>query len=159
LHQAPLLRTHAALQDDDVPDELFELRSEVLEVVHTLREQDRRAPLLESPDDIIQDELVALLVCCERRIQLLDGGHLSARILEACLTNDELVSEGALRRLALRVDRETDRSELHLGDRMVAIAPLRCRRQSHDVTGFGLREHALERDRREMMTLVDDHLP
>jgi hypothetical protein len=74
LHQAPLFRPHAALQHDDVPDELLEVRSKVLEVVHTLGQQDRRAPVLESQNDVIQNELIALLVGCERRIQLLSEG-------------------------------------------------------------------------------------
>src|SRR5262245_5033773 len=41
----------------------------------------------------------------------------------------------------------------------MAIAPLRCRSQADDVTGFRLREHTFKRNRRKMMALVNDHLP
>ncbi len=96
-----------------------EPRAEVPEVVLSLGEQDRGASVLERPDHIIEDELVALLVGRECGIQLLDPRRLLARGLESRLANYEPVSKGTLRRLALGIDDKANRAELHLGNRMM----------------------------------------
>ena len=67
--------------------------------------------------------------------------------------------ERALARVGLCVHREAHRTKLHLRDRVASIAALRCRGQPDDVTRLHRRQHALERDRREMVALVDDDLP
>ncbi|MGH8471232.1 MAG: hypothetical protein ACREVJ_01965 [Gammaproteobacteria bacterium] len=106
-----------------MPGDFLQTGSEILEVVLPLGQQDRRAPLLERLEHIIEDEPVALLVGRECGVQFLDARRLLARRLEARIANHKLVSEGALRRLALRVDK-ADRPELHLRDGTVPIAPL-----------------------------------
>ena len=67
--------------------------------------------------------------------------------------------ERTLARLGLCVHREAYRTKLHLGYRMASIASLRRRGQPDDVTRLRRRQHALERDRREMVALVNDNLP
>jgi hypothetical protein len=69
------------------------------------------------------------------------------------------VGKGAVRGLALRIDGETNGPQLHFGDRMVAVATLRCGGETDNVTPLRLREHSLERDCREVVALVDDYLP
>src|SRR6266849_1549968 len=115
-------------------------------------------PSSRRPDHIIEDELVALLVGCECGIQLLDPRRLLARDLEPRLANYQPVSKGTLRRLALGIDDKANRAELHLGNRMMAIAALWRSRQADDVTGFRLGKHAFEGGGREMVALIDDHL-
>ena len=83
---------------------------------------------------------------------------LSPRHPEGGLADDQPVLEGPPRRLALRVDGEADRPELHLGDRVVPVPTLRRRRQADDVAGLHLGEHALERDGGQVVALVDDHV-
>src|SRR5260370_15500320 len=64
-----------------------------------------------------------------------------------------------MRGLAPGVHSEADRPELHLGNWMVPITALRCCGEPHDIARLHLRQHSLERDRRQVMTLVDDHVP
>jgi hypothetical protein len=61
-------------------------------------------------------------------------------------------------RLALGVDGEPHRAELHLGDWMEAVPPTRCGRQASDEARLDLGEHSLEGHGRDMVTLVDDHV-
>ena len=147
------------MQDDEVPGELLQPFGEVLEVVLPLGEEDRRPPFLEGRDHVVQDQLVALLVRGECRVELLDARRSCAgRRPEGRLSHDETVLERPAGRLALRVHREADRPELHLGDRMLAVAPLRRRGQADHVAGLHLGQHPLERDGRHVVALVHDHL-
>jgi len=83
----------------------------------------------------------------------------SGRRSEGGLAQDEPVLERALARLRLCVHGEAYRTKLHLGYGMAPIAALRRRGQPGDITRLCRRQHALERDRREMVALVDDDLP
>ena len=95
-------------------------------------------------DHVIEDELVARCVGCERGVQLLDTRRFFARCLEAGLTHHERVSERALCRLTLRIHDKADGPELHRRDRMVPVAALRSCRQPDDVARLHLGEHALK---------------
>jgi len=77
---------------------------------------------------------------------------------ERGLADDQLVLEWPARRLALRVDLEANGPELHLGDRLVAISSLGCGREPNDVASFHLRQHALERQCRQVMALIHDDM-
>ena len=106
-------------------------------------------PSSRAPDDVVEDELVALLVARERGVELLDARRRSARRRpEAGLAHDERCSNGRCAAWLFAIDGEADRPELHLGDRMMPVAPLRRRRQTDDVARLHLGQHALERDRR-----------
>jgi hypothetical protein len=70
LFVAPLLRTHrakrtvflrrhASLEDDHVADVASQLRSEVLEVVASFGQQDRRPASLDRFQDVVEDHLVS----------------------------------------------------------------------------------------------------
>jgi hypothetical protein len=53
--------------------ELLELCRKVIEMVLSLREEDRGTALVESLDDVIEDEPITLLVGREQRVQLLNA--------------------------------------------------------------------------------------
>ena len=145
LDRAVSLGTHAAVQDNQVSRNAFEAGREVLEVILSLGQQDGRAAIFQRPDHIIQDQLVPVTVPGQRGIDLLNAGPLlGARHPERGLSHEQPVLERATSRLRLGVDREADRAELHLDDRMMTITPLRRGRQPDDVPGLDLRENALE---------------
>jgi hypothetical protein len=142
-----------------VARDAFEACGEVLEMVLSLGQQDGRAAIFQRPDHIIQDQLIPVPVPGERGVDLLNAGCLlGVRHPERGLPREQPVLERAVSRLRLGVDREADRAELHLGDRMMTIAPLRRGRQPDDVPRLDLRKNALERGCRQVMALVDDHL-
>lgn len=85
-----------------------------------------------------------LIVGGKRRVQLLNARRAFAGNMEAGLAHDELVDKRALRRLAPGIDAEADGPQLHLGDRMLSVAPLRGRRETDDKTGLRLSKHSLE---------------
>jgi hypothetical protein len=55
-HHATLPGTHSTLEHDKMSGELLQLIGEILEVILALGQQNRRPPLLERVNDIIQDE-------------------------------------------------------------------------------------------------------
>ena len=60
--------------------------------------------------------------------------------------------------LTLGVDGIADGAEFELQDRVMSISPARRSGQPHDIAGLHLAHHPLERDRRNMVALVDNHL-
>ncbi len=111
-------------------------------------------------EDVVEDHGVPSLVPNERSVEILDALlRAGAGRPEGCLSNDETMLERARACLRLRVDLEAHRAELHLGDGVVTIAALRCRRQSDDVASLHLAQDSLELHRRNMVTLVDDDQP
>lgn len=79
--------------------------------------------------------------------------------LEARLADDELVLEGTPSSLAFRVDGETHWAELHLENRVMAVPALWRRSETQHVSRLDLGQYPLERHRRDVMALVDDHVP
>jgi hypothetical protein len=103
---------------------------------------------------------VARLVLRQRTVETLDPSVSgSGRRREGGLAHDEPVLERALARPRLCVHCEAHRTKLHLGDGMAPIAALRRCGQPGDVTRLRRRQHALERDCRQMVALVDNDLP
>ena len=95
----------------------------------------------------------------ECAVKILDGDLAVERgTAERRLAHEEPVLERTSGRLRLGVHLEAHRAELHLGDRMMTVAPLRRRGKPDDVPGLYLAKHALELHRGEVMALVDDHL-
>src|SRR5229473_450857 len=159
-HVAAYLASHPSLQHDEMPRKRSELAREILEMIPALGQEDRGAPICEGTDDIVEDHYVARLVLRQRPVETLDtsvGG--SGRKAEGGLAHDEPMLERALARLCLCIHREAHWTKLHLGDWMVPIASLGRRGQPDDVTRLRRRQYALERDRREMVALIDDDLP
>ena len=115
-------------------------------------------PLFKRLDHVIEDQLISLRVGSERGVQFLNTRRRRARCLEARFANDERVSEGALGRLTLWFDRETNGPELHRRDRMVSVTPLRGRSQSDDIARLDLFDDTLIGDRGHMVAFVDDDL-
>ena len=137
----------------------LEAAREMLEVILALGEEYRRAPFLERAHDVVQDHCVPRLVARQRGVEILDGDPVAERVrTEAGLADDEAVLEGARGALRLHVDLEAHRAELHLRDRVMAVAALRCRCQPDDVARLDLAQDALELDRRQVMALVHDDL-
>jgi hypothetical protein len=73
--------------------------------------------------------------------------------------DDKSMIEGALCGLTVWVGARTHGSNLHMNNGLVTIAALRCGDETDGEPRFDLGEHALERDRWEMMTFVNDYLP
>jgi len=91
-------------------------------------------------------------------IEGLDGRLLCSETTGTASPDDKLGikrSPGPWPSLPCRV---LDRTELHLGDRMMPIAPLRGRREADDCSGPAPREYTLKGHRGHVVTLVDDHL-
>jgi hypothetical protein len=141
-----------------VPRERPQLRGEELEMVRPLGQDERRSAGVDRSDHIVQDHLVAYVVGREPRIQRLD---LLRRLAVTCpkggLAADQAMRHKSLRTVA-RVHDVTDGPALHVDDRLVAVTAVRRRRQPGHVPGLHCGEHTLERERREMMALVDDHV-
>ena len=53
---------------------------------------------------------------------------------------------------------ESTRSALHIDDRMAAVFPRGCCRQTNNVLGLHLLHNLLKGERRDMVALVDNHL-
>ena len=68
-----------------------------------------------------------------------------------------MLEHGGFRRFP-RTEVEPDRAALHKDDRLVAILAVRCRGQTHDVSGLDLFEDLFERKRRKMVAFVDYHM-
>jgi hypothetical protein len=62
----PLLRHHAALENDQMPYEPSDLLREELQVVLALREQHRRSTFVDGTNDVVRDELIPRLVARQR---------------------------------------------------------------------------------------------
>ena len=62
-------------------------------------------------------------------------------------------------RLTPRINGEPDRTELHVGDRVVPVSPLRSGSESGDVTRFGFAEYTLEGNCGNVVALVHDDMP
>src|SRR5262249_16789639 len=102
--------------------------------VLALGKEDRRAALLECANDVVQYRRVPRFVVRERRVELLDTDLLSETCsAEGRLADNEPMLERACIGLGLGVDPEAHRTDLHLGDRMMSVAPLRRRRQPDNV--------------------------
>src|SRR5580658_9615974 len=129
-------------------------------MVLALGEQNGRAAFLQGCNHIIEDNRVPSRIMRHCSIDLLNANvRLISGQSKFSLPNDELVTERATRGLAPRVHSEPNRPKLHLGNRVVSIAALRCCREPSDIARLHLREHTLERDRRQVMALVNNYVP
>src|SRR5260370_37896238 len=72
--------------------------------------------------------------------------------------DDELMSERPPRSLAFRIYPRSQRTQLHLCGRMASVAPPGRRRESEEIARFDLRQHTLERERRQMVTFIDNDM-
>ncbi len=127
-----------------------------------LRQHERRAPALHRLDDVLANVTIALLIADQLLVQ---GQEFNALVrggfpdwLKCSRLHDDEVRERPACRLHFRVHAMANRSALHEDDRMVAILAGNGRRQSQDIPCLGLTHHLLEARRREVMTLVDDHV-
>jgi hypothetical protein len=103
-------------------------------VILAFRQHDRRTTLLQRADDVVEDCVVSLSVRGEQLIDPLDrivGAGL--RQIELGLSHDEPVLERLCGRLGPWVHDVPSRAELHLDDRMLAVATLRGRRETGDI--------------------------
>jgi len=126
-------------------------------MIPAFRQQDGRAALVDRPDDVIQDQIVSPLVGCQSAVDLLNPRLLRSPVqAEGCFADDQLMAERPPCRLTLRVHHEAHGPELHAQDRVVPIAAVGRRREAQDVAGAHLAEYTLERNRRNVVTLVDD---
>jgi len=104
------LRAHATLKHDKMPGDPREAGREVVEVFLALGQQDRRVPVFERANHVVQDHLVAQLVPREGGVDLLDPRHsLRSRHTERGLPHDEAVHERPPPCLRLGIDREASR--------------------------------------------------
>ena len=111
-------------------------------------------------EELLRVHGVPRLVVRECGVQILDPNLLVVtRSPEARIAHDQSMLERPRRRLGLRVDFEAHGADLHLGNRVIAVAALRRRCEPHDIPCLHLAEDALELHRGEVMALVDDNLP
>lgn len=86
---------------------------------------------------------VARFIGREFRVDLLNAQRpRDERQTKIGLVHDEPVVEWPARSITARLDHEARRSELHLGDGIVAVAPARCGSQAGDEPGSDLRQHS-----------------
>ena len=78
------------MEHHEVAREITQSMGEVFQVIAPLREEDRRPLLLESPEDVVEDEVVAALIPGKRGVQFLNAGVIrKSRPLELRLPDDE----------------------------------------------------------------------
>jgi hypothetical protein len=158
-HLSTLARGHASLEHHHMVYKRPEAGRQVLQVVLALGEQDRRPPFLDCLDDVVQDQAVPVLVPSQGGVQSLDPlGRIERASDEGRVAHDQSVLERTSGRLTLGVDGEPDRTELHLEDRVEPVPPSRRRREAGQVASLHLGEDPLERDRGDVVALVDDHV-
>jgi hypothetical protein len=132
---------------------------EVLEMITAFSEVDRGAPFAQRFEHVAEDHPIARFIGRQDSVELLDARVLAQlREAEPRLPNEKSMLERTCRGVPLGFHREAHGTELHLEDRLLAIATLWRGRQPQHVASLGLGEHALERHRGHVMTLVNDHL-
>ncbi len=139
----PFLAGHPALQDHDVAYESSELPNQVLEVILTLGEHNRRAAFLHDRDHVVDDSFISGAVVRESVVKLLDGRAIAVHS-KSGLSHDEPVIERPARGLAFRIHAKSHGTQLHLSDRMASVAPLGRRGESDEIARFDLRQDSLE---------------
>jgi len=134
--------------------------SEVFQVILSFCEQDGRAALMDGGDDVLDDTAVSGVVIRQHPVDLLDAGSCArSNQAESAIAHDESVIKRPVRGLASGVHPEANGAQLHLGDGLMSVAPLRCRGEPNDVARLHLGEYPLERDRWQMVALIDDDVP
>ena len=103
-------------------------------MIAAFSEQDRRSSFCQRLSHVVKDHVIARLVGGQRGVELLDPRRRALLQPESRLLHHELVLEHVRRRRAPWVDRESDRAELDLEDRLVAVAPLGRGRQAGHVS-------------------------
>jgi hypothetical protein len=59
--------------------------------------------------------------------------------------------------LAFRMHGKTDRSALHVNDRLVPVSPIGCCGQADNISCFDLVQDSLKRNRRQVMALINNN--
>ena len=98
----PLPGGQSPFQDDQVAGEFPKTFGQKIEVVLPFRQENRGSAFFKRFQHIIEAEHVAVLVCCEDGINLLDprvGAEISSA--EVCLPKNQPLFEGLFRRVAL----------------------------------------------------------
>ena len=129
----------------------------MVEVIFAFSQQDGRSAFLEHGDDVVDDALVTFPIFCKDAVSVLDtaagplGGNAESR-----LSHDQLMLKRSARRLALSIHPVADGPKLHLGDGLVAIAPLRRGGETDEIARLHLRQNTLEGERRQVVAFIDD---
>src|ERR1700739_1476194 len=129
----------------------------MVEMIFALSQQDGRSAFLEDGDDVVDDALVTFLVCCKDAVNVLDaaagplGGNAEPR-----LSHDQLMLKRSARRVALSIHPVTDGPKLHLGDGLVAIAPLRRGSEAGEIARLHLRQNTLKGKCRQVVAFIDE---
>ena len=128
-------------------------------MIRALCQEDRRPTLLERLDDVVEDDRVACLVRYERGVDVLDARFIAKRDGgESRVAVDQPVTQPNLL-LAVALQLAPNWPQLHRDDRLVTVAPLQCGREPDHVARAEVIERALEGHSRNVMALVDDHVP
>lgn len=143
----PLLPAHASAKNQEVANDPAQLGLEELEMVATLGQHDRRTPLLDGLDHVVDDQPVAGGVRGQVPVDVPDLrlcrgiGRTPSR-----LPSNQLPRDLALAGKPLRVDRVSNRAQLELEDWVVPIASMGRRGESCHVAGVHFPHHVLEGD-------------
>jgi hypothetical protein len=85
------------VEHDQVPAEAAQPRGQMLEMVPSFGEDDRRTPLGYRRDDVVEDHGVPRVVSRERGVEALDPSARFGRRSKRGATQEEPLREGALR--------------------------------------------------------------
>jgi hypothetical protein len=144
-----LFRRSSSPQNDDMPYKALQSVMQVFEVLFAFRQQDWGPTFLHGHEHIVNNLFITFFIGNQHTVEFLDGYiGCQYRGIEAGFPYDEPMIEMALCQLASRIDLESDRADLHMYNRLVPVAALRCGRQTDHISRLDLGEDALKRDSR-----------
>lgn len=121
-------------------------------------ENQRVAILFQFADHVERDPVGAIGVTCDPAENFLDAGLVRERgRVEPGAPLQNEPTGGALDPLGAR-ERVTDRSALHRDDRVQTISPVWRRSETRDVSSRDALHQLLDRDRRDVVAFIDDHV-
>jgi len=136
-----------------------QLLSQSFQMLAPLREHDRGAPVFKGLDYIFADKIIARLIGCQHRIELLDGGSLGLLFdRELGLADNERLYKWALCVLVSRIHSEPRRTELHVEDRLLTVPATWSCSESRDKPRLHFRKDALERNGRDVVAFIHDNV-
>jgi hypothetical protein len=150
LHDSePFSLSKPSMQHEDAAAAIPKLGRQELQMLAALGENERSAAHLECGGHVAHGHVVARVVPCEMVVQDLNVGGFAFWPDDSCFPYDDTMGERAWRRPF--VDHEAHRPELHDSNRIMAVAPARCRGEAEDVARANGAEHPLERHRRRVV--------
>ncbi|HEY7188645.1 MAG TPA: hypothetical protein VH436_18945 [Vicinamibacterales bacterium] len=135
---------------------------EAVEVLISLRQDQRRTPVANGVDNVLADSPSTSCVLDQLLIERLEFDTLVLigvpRRLEARWLNQHEMLERPRRRLCARTHLMPNWAALHEDDRMVTVLACDGCRQADNKSSFSLACHLFATVRRQVVAFVDDHM-